>query len=74
MLTSGVDKQSFSGLQIEVFSLDFKSNTSFTDHNNLELTVAVPYPPNSLCFRIHHNMRREEMPGVSDVGLRLTMY
>lgn len=28
----------------------------------------------SLCFRIHHNMRREEMPGVSDVGLRLTMY
>jgi len=28
----------------------------------------------SLCFSIHHNMRREELPGVSDVGIKLTAY
>lgn len=28
----------------------------------------------SLCIRIRHNMKRETLPGISDVGIRLTRY
>lgn len=28
----------------------------------------------SLCVRIRHNMKREILPGIADVGLRLTAY
>lgn len=28
----------------------------------------------SLLFRIHHNMKRESLPGISDIGIRLTAY
>lgn len=36
------------------------------------LTNITLVPNDSLTVRIHHNMRREILPGISDVGIRLT--